>query len=354
MNGGAMVPMNANAGAYNNYNQYQHPFAGQQQPPPPMQVQQQQPQMHVTHNMAMMQQQHQHSMAMMAQPSTAIVPQQQQQQQQPPKPSSSFDPFAETPPAPPAQPYANYQVPAAAPAYPQQQVMSSPAATTPAPADDDVFGIFGTPGENSVVGKEINVSSRNLSPEATSPSSAGIVEEDETSVLSMVSAPYNPGQQQQNHQQQNYHSGSASVRSVSSTVTKPSCLDDPNFAPPPAKTNAIKNALILAQTTSVSSPLPNFDKISHSGYILSRISFRTILMKKWKQVFWIMYGPHTLYFFRTNQDFNDWVSNPYLTLEQRDFLVKLKVDFMGDLLKSNVRGYQVTRARRKSYRGKLM
>ena len=238
--------------------------------------------------------------------------------------------------------------------------MSSPppATTTPAAAHDDVFGIFGTPGESSVVGKEINVSSRNLSAEATSPSSGGgILEEDETSVLSMVSAPYNAGQQQHQHQQQqqqNYHSGTASVRSNSSTVTKPSCLDDPNFAPPPPKTNAIKNALILAQTTSVSSPLPNFDKISHSGYILSRISFRTILMKRWKQVFWIMYGPHTLYFFRSNQDFNDWVSNPYLTLEQRDFLVKLKVDFMGDLLKSNVRGYQVTRARRKSYRGKLM
>ena len=42
------------------------------------------------------------------------------------------------------------------------------------------------------------------------------------------------------------------------------------------------------------------------------------------------------------------------TLEQCDFLVKLKVDFMGDVLKSNVRGYQVTRARRKSYRGKTM
>ena len=162
----------------------------------------------------------------------------------------------------------------------------------------------------------------------------------------MVSAPYNQGQPQQHHQQQqqqpqqqqqNNHSGSASVCSTSSTMTKPSCLDNPNFAPPPAKTNAIENALILAQTTTSNSPLPNFDKISHSGFILSRISFRTILMKRWKQVFWIMYGPHTLYFFRSYQDFNDWVSNPYLTLEQRDFLVKLKVDFMGDLLKSNVR-----------------
>lgn len=87
---------------------------------------------------------------------------------------------------------------------------------------------------------------------------------------------------------------------------------------------------------------------------MGRFSLRTIFMKKWKQTFWIMYGPHTLYFFRSYQDFLDWVSNPYLTLVQRDFIVKMKIDFMGDLLQKSVRGYQVTRPSRKSYRGTHM
>merc|ERR1712238_472534 len=76
-----------------------------------------------------------------------------------------------------------------------------------------------------------------------------------------------------------------------------SLFDDVTFAPPPRKPKSLKNSQYLAKTLSRhSSPLPKFDNITHSGNILSRISFRTIIMKKWKPTFWISLGNHELYF----------------------------------------------------------
>jgi len=46
------------------------------------------------------------------------------------------------------------------------------------------------------------------------------------------------------------------------------------------------------------------------------------------------------------------MSNPYLTKGQRDFLIKLEVDFIEDAYKVNVRGYQVTNIRCKNYQSK--
>lgn len=223
--------------------------------------------------------------------------------------------------------------------------------------DDDVFGIFSNSNGNnininmntasSVVGKDIVVSGEGTA------SASHRVEEDETSVLSMSSSHRGGGGGGNG-------GGGVSVSTVATHSARPGPLDDPTFAPPPQKTQSIETAQILARTklrdgkTTANSPLPDFDKIEHSGYILGRFSLRTILFRKWKQTFWIMYGPHTLYFFRCHQDFLDWVSNPYLTLVQRDFIVKMKIDFMGDLLQKSVRGYQVTRATRKTYRGNLM
>jgi hypothetical protein len=58
------------------------------------------------------------------------------------------------------------------------------------------------------------------------------------------------------------------------------------------------------------SPLPKPALVRKKGYVLSRISFRTIVMKKWKQSFWVQYGPHTMLWFRSEDDFNDWLNNP--------------------------------------------
>lgn len=77
-------------------------------------------------------------------------------------------------------------------------------------------------------------------------------------------------------------------------------------------------------------------------------------MKKWKQSFWVQYGPHTMLWFRSQADFDDWLNNPYHSQAQRNFLIKLAVNFAHDLYKPNVRGYQVTQCRTKSYGTKLI
>lgn len=131
---------------------------------------------------------------------------------------------------------------------------------------------------------------------------------------------------------------------------------NPDIAPPPPVTPGRHHAEYLSQNSApaLSSPLPRQELVHHSGYVLSRISFRTVLMRKWKQTFWIQYGPTQLLFFRTFSDYEDWVNNPYHTIKAREFLVKLRVDFVSDLKKSSVMGYQVTQVRRKPYGKNVM
>ena len=45
-------------------------------------------------------------------------------------------------------------------------------------------------------------------------------------------------------------------------------------------------------------------------------------------MFWISYGDNQILFFRSQLDFEEWVSNPYLKKDERDALVKLNVDFV--------------------------
>lgn len=131
---------------------------------------------------------------------------------------------------------------------------------------------------------------------------------------------------------------------------------NPDLAPPPPPTPGRHHAEFLAQNSAprLSSPLPKPELVHHSGYVLSRISFRTVLMRKWKQTFWIQYGPTQLLFFRTFADYEDWLNNPYHTIKAREFLVKLRVDFVSDLKKPSVMGYQVTQVRRKPYGKNVM
>jgi len=138
--------------------------------------------------------------------------------------------------------------------------------------------------------------------------------------------------------------------------TRPSGTPDENEVTPPRGTQARnKYSGALAQNAPLgASPLPRADMVKKTGYVLSRISFRTIVMKKWKQSFWVQYGPHTMLWFRSQADFDDWLNNPYHTQAQRNFLIKLAVNFAHDLYKPNVRGYQVTQCRTKSYGTKLI
>jgi hypothetical protein len=58
--------------------------------------------------------------------------------------------------------------------------------------------------------------------------------------------------------------------------------------------------------------------------------------------------------FRSQTDFDDWLNNPYHTQARRNFLIKLAVNFVHDLYKPNVRGYQVTQCRSKPYGTKMV
>merc|ERR1712154_124977 len=132
-------------------------------------------------------------------------------------------------------------------------------------------------------------------------------------------------------------------------------LDDPRFAPKPPRPHGLDNARQLAHGAPAgSSILPDYNLVTHSGYALARISFRTILIKKWKQVFWVTYGQTKLLVFRSSADFEDWVSNPYLNTAQREFLVKLNIDLVEDLRDKGTRGYQVTNQRLKNYNNKML
>jgi ribosomal protein S14 len=140
--------------------------------------------------------------------------------------------------------------------------------------------------------------------------------------------------------------------------------DRPHEAhPPEEEDNALESAQVQRNRYSQelagvappgASPLPKAELVRKRGFVLSRISFRTIVMKKWKQSFWVQYGPHTMLWFRSRADFDDWLNNPYHNQSERNFLIKLAVNFVHDLYKPNVRGYQVTQCRTKGYGKKMV
>ena len=90
-----------------------------------------------------------------------------------------------------------------------------------------------------------------------------------------------------------------------------------------------------------------------SGTIMSRTSMRTIIMKKWKEgSFWAWQRPCSLLLFRSQEDYKDWMENPYHNEKERMYLVKLRVDFYQDLITPSCRGFNVTQVKSKTYDSK--
>jgi hypothetical protein len=140
--------------------------------------------------------------------------------------------------------------------------------------------------------------------------------------------------------------------SVDSSSSLPiSVLNDPSFAPAPEIPEKLENSRVLAKDApSNASALPNWKSITHSGFILARISARSKIMKKWKECFWITFGESKVLLFRSKSDFDEWVSNPYLTQRQRNSLVKSSIDFIDDYDNDiHMLGYQVSENRMKYY-----
>lgn len=150
--------------------------------------------------------------------------------------------------------------------------------------------------------------------------------------------------------------GTTATNSVASFSNQTySILDDRAFAPPPPLPTQYNNIVNFhfqdkQYSSQGSGALPSFEKVMHSGKILARISIKSLITRSWKEVFWIIYGSSQLIFFRCMRDYEDWLLNPSMSNEERNHLIKLKIDLEKDLNVNSIRGYQCTDVRPKSYR----
>ena len=250
----------------------------------------------------------------------AIVPAQQPTNQwgvaapAPAVPSGNpFDPFAPPPPPAPAAP--QY----AAPPPPQEEIHQQP-----------------PPAEQQIV----PATAHNPAPvAATGQPEESMNRYDPQDIPGQAVTSRNYGNVDRMNPDQNYNSGDR---------------DAPKHVQQQREQQTAEMGRQLARTAPGASPLPKPELVRKKGFVMSRISFRTIVMKKWKQSFWVQYGPHTMLWFRSETDFNDWLNNPYHNQVQRNFLIKLAVNFVHDLYKPSVRGYQVTQCRTKPYGSKMI
>jgi len=145
-------------------------------------------------------------------------------------------------------------------------------------------------------------------------------------------------------------SATSSRSNVSGYSVGQSPLDDPTFAPPPDPPSDVS---YFARGRGRNVKMPSYDMVKHSGNAMARISLKSLIMKKWKPIFWICYGDSRVVVFRSKNDFEEWVTNPSLNETDRSVLVKLDVDFKNfEATKPDVRGYRAASLHLKDYGGK--
>ena len=153
------------------------------------------------------------------------------------------------------------------------------------------------------------------------------------------------------------HASGVSSRSARSG-SKNDVLNDMTIAPPPVRPRGDQDytrSAFHAEAEASPVPPPDWDLIKHSGTCLARISMRTLLLKKWKHVFWIAYGNHTIIFFKSRNYFDNWSMDPNLSRRQREELVKLRVDFHNPNFSTrketeNITGFQASAVKVKHYK----
>lgn len=128
-------------------------------------------------------------------------------------------------------------------------------------------------------------------------------------------------------------------------------IKKPNQPDPEMIAKILKEPLVVPTGAS---PLPNKDYIELEGFVMARLSFRTLLMKAWKKVYWIQYGPSAVLFFRSKDDANEWLENPRLTWKQRNAKIRFKIDFVHALEGPNVKGFKANKMKMKQYGVKNM
>lgn len=164
-------------------------------------------------------------------------------------------------------------------------------------------------------------------------------------------SPRSVGQFNSSLGQRRRYSSSRSVTSVNSNSSRRNNIfDDPSFAPPPNLPSILKQNLVISKNTK----LPSFDKVTHSGYMLARTSLKSLVMKKWKQIFWITYSDNEVLIFRSKIDFEEWATNPYLTSIQREAIVKLHIDFKIGDDRNGVRCYRAFGLQSKTYKSQVL
>lgn len=263
----------------------------------------------------------------------AIVPSQQQSSSwgltSPSHPTTSFDPFAPAPPPPPPPPAQQF-VQQAPPPQIQQEYRAAP------PSQEIVPSQFPSPSQYHVQAPPPEP------PKQQSP----VPLEQKFDRYDPQSAPVPVTRDH----------GSVNRHDPEQNKTNPHDEDAPShvIVERERKQAEIGRELQRVEAMPGASPLPKPELVRKKGFVLSRISFRTIVMKKWKQAYWVQYGPHTMLWFRSQTDFSDWLNNPYHNQAQRNFLIKLAVNFVHDLYKPSVRGYQVTQCRTKAYGNKMI
>jgi len=144
-------------------------------------------------------------------------------------------------------------------------------------------------------------------------------------------------------------SAASSRSSASGYSLGQSPLDDPTFAPAP---DPPADESFVARGRNKRVGMPSFDMVKHSGNAMARISLKSLVLKKWKPIFWICYGNNRIVIFRSKNDFEEWATNPNLNITDRDALVKLDVNFKDLSLKPGVRGYRAASLHLKDYGGK--
>ena len=218
---------------------------------------------------------------------------------------------------------------------------------------DDFFGMFSTKSgdENSVKGDR---------PQPTSEIETSLLDIDDMSAFSGSTAmsAHRSRQEKLNKKFSNPLAigSSGSVSSSVKSSSRISHLDNPLFCPKPARPrnmNDVNLLLAMKHSSTGKSPLPDWEMVTHSGKIKARLSYKQLVMRKWVDSFWIIYNRSRLIVFKSEDDFGEWMTNPYLNLRDRRKLAKFDVNFVKDLYRVNTKGYQVTCVKQKTYRYKM-
>lgn len=100
--------------------------------------------------------------------------------------------------------------------------------------------------------------------------------------------------------------------------------------------------------------LPDEKLLGKQGYVLALTARDDDDKMKWRNMYWAQYGLHTVAWFASGSDFQEYMYNPVYGPEERAELVQMDVNFAQELHETDVHGYNATHLRKKSYGDKVV